>query len=513
MSDTNSTLMLMCTENVYNNNIFHLLGLRTTATPRQIRRKRDDFESAKTLGRDSWKNEFRHLMGNRPVPTSEEIDEAFDHLEDPEYRIISEFFWMWPIGDDDRALDELLAGHKGEAIRIWEQDALSFGKKRSVAQHNLAVVYQFYALDAELQALESDGYLPKDFREAMLSYWEKSFSYWEDLADNDEFWDIYEARMREFDDPRLTGGFNRRFRAAFPVAFDNINAQLAARYAKASRFDDAKRHVDYMSRTMSGLDNVQENMNIIFTPMEQRVNLLIDGYDEKVKANPQQGLEYANKLLAETEEIRRVAEGMLKDGQRIRTGIFTTIFAACNRYQVQYGNKTDEWEGCLKLLMRLKEIACTPDSKKVVEGNIETVKGNIKYDKERNTCWVCQQRKADRKYGIKMYGDVRHEWGRIEWRHGEITVPVCSHCQQEKDAADSRKATGFWITAIIVFIIGCCIAPPAFIVWGIVAAIVGFIVGACVGGDHGFDSRCKEHPAIKEMLAQGWKFGDSPPKN
>ena len=513
MSNNQSLLMRMCTENVYNDNIFHLLGLRTTATPRQIRRRREDFDSAMALSNDSWKNEFRHLMGNRPTPTAEEVSEAFTKIEDPEQRIIAEFFWMWPLDDDDQALNELFQGRKSAAIKIWEQESFGYGKKRSIAQHNLAVCYQFYAIDAELQALDNDGYMPDDFRNTMLSYWEKAFDYWEGLADNDDFWELYEARMREFDDPRLTGGFIRRFRAEFPVAFDNINAQLAARYAKASRFDDAKRHVDYMSRTMSGLDDVQENMNIIFTPMEQRVKMLIDGYDEKVKTNPKQGLEYAIKLLDDTEEIRRIAEGMLKDGQRIRTGIFAAIASACNRYQVQYGNKTEDWQGCLELLNLLKKLACTPESKKVVDGNIETVKGNIKFDKEHNTCWICQERKADCKYGMKMYGEVRKQWGQIHWRHGEIDVPVCSQCKQNKESADGRRATAFWIVAIIAFIIGCCISPQAFILWGVAAMIVGFIAGACAGGDGGFESHCKEHPAIKEMLSKGWKFGDHPPTN
>lgn len=426
MAAMSSTLMRLCNENVYNDNVFHLLGLRTTATPRQIRRKRDDFESAKALGLESWREAFKHLMGNRPIPTSEDVEEAFNHLEDPEYRIVSEFFWMWPLGDDDHALDELADGRRNNALSIWEQEALGFGKKRTIAQHNLAVAYQFYALDAELQALDNGGYMPQEFRTKMLSYWEKSFSYWEEIADNDELWEIFESRMREFDDPRLTGGFIRRFRAEFPVAFDNINAQLAARYAKGSHFGDAKRHVEYMSRTMSGLDDVQENMNIIFTPMEQRVDLLIDGYEEKVKTNPKQGLEYANKLLAETEEIRRVAEGLLKENQRIRTGIFTKIVSACNRYQVQYGNKTEEWEGCRNLLLRLKEIACTPESKKIVEKNIETVDGNIKYDKLQNNCLCCGREGVKSKKTVHLH--TRIVFGN-EWRNLDVDVCMCRMCQ------------------------------------------------------------------------------------
>lgn len=522
MADTSSTLMRMCTEDVYNNNIFHILGLRTTATPRQIRRKRDDFESAKVLGEASWNASFKHLMGNRPIPTTEEVEEAFNLLEDPEKRIVSEFFWFWSTGDDDRALDELSLGRKSSAITIWEQQSLGFGKTRSIAQHNLAVAYQFYALDAEFQALDNDGYVPRDFRDAMLSYWEKAFSYWEELADNDDFWELYEARMREFDDPRLTGGFIRRFRADFPIAFDNINAQLAARYAKASRFNDAKRHVDYMSRTMSGLDDVQENMNIIFTPMEQRVNLLIDGYDEKVKENPKLGLEYAHKLLDETDEIRRIAEGMLKDGQALRTSIFTLIVKACNRYQVQYGNKTDEWEGCLELLMRLKEIACTEESKKIVDGNIETVNENLRVEKEYGTCYFCKKEKADAKhsYSVMLVGERHKEFfsNKVTYKTVSINVPRCPTCAKRHAEASSSKTN-----------IGCSLMGGGAIVGAIVGAIANpkdVFIGAIIGGmimtfvsnlvdkvsdsDSGIDaSGLRGFAPVKKWLDKGYEVAGS----
>ncbi len=117
MSNQNSMLLKMCTENVCNDNIFHVLGLRTSATSRQICCRRDDSESAYSLGGDSWKNEFRQIMCNRALLTYEEICEAFNKLENPESRIDSEFFWMWPSGDIDRALDELASVHRSEAIK------------------------------------------------------------------------------------------------------------------------------------------------------------------------------------------------------------------------------------------------------------------------------------------------------------------------------------------------------------------------------------------------------------
>ena len=113
--------MRLCTENVYNDNIFHLLGIPTTATQRQIRRRKEDVESAHGMGSAAWNREFGHLLGTRSVPTFAEVTEAFEHLSDPEYRIVSEFFWLWTMDDDDAALRDLLDGNQPAAIRTWEQ--------------------------------------------------------------------------------------------------------------------------------------------------------------------------------------------------------------------------------------------------------------------------------------------------------------------------------------------------------------------------------------------------------
>lgn len=503
MSQASSMLMKLCTENLYADNIFHLLGVSIMATPRQIRRKREDFDSAKIMGRESWEREFRHIMGNRSIPTQDEINDAFGHLEDPEYRIVSEFFWVWPTSDEDVAINDLFLGRKRNALQKWEQDALSVGKKRLIAQHNLAVLYHFYALDAELQILACDDYVPEEFRKAMCSYWDKAFAYWENLADNDDFWSIYESRMRAFDDPRLTDRFLRTFRAEFPIAFDNINALVAARYAKLSRFEDAKRHIEYMSRTMSGLDDVQENMNIIFTPMEHRIDLLVDGYETKVKVNPIQGLECANKLLEETEEIRRIAKGLLKENQRIRTGIFTKIVSACNRFLVAYGNKTEDWNDVLKVLVSLHDIACTPDSKKIVESNIETVKNNIKYEETESRCWFCKTEKASTHFDLRMYGDVQRTFNQKRWRSLVIPIPSCEGCCRR-----------FSITRIILNIImpftliAAVMAGSAADSWlvGVGVVVLMIVTYAFLSADN----KCEEYPAVKAAKEKGFRVGEHP---
>ena len=437
MTKSDSVLAKLCTENVYMDNMFHILGVGIDVTPRKLRRRREDIDSAHELGEEAWRNQFKHLLGNCAIPTYQEVCDAFSRIENPEERIVSEFFWFWPTGDGDSSLEDLLAGRKPNAIKAWERGEYAYGKSRIISIHNLAVVYHLYAIDAELQSIAYGGNVPDDYRSKMCSYWDKSFSYWEQLADNDDFWDLFAERVRQFDDPRLAGGFVRRFRQEFPIAFDNINAKLAVEYAKLDVYADAKRHADYMLKTMSGLDDVQSMLNVLFDPMEQKVNRLIDNYDIKARESPSDGLKLADNLLKETEGIRRIAEALLKKGQRIRTVIVTKIVAACNRYQVWYGNKTDDWDGCLRILEFIRPMACTADSESLINKNLTTVRDNIRRDEEENVCLRCKKHKRDcsqfAPQTVKLYGNVQKDpsrQGRVTFSIRKIMVPRCKDCKR-----------------------------------------------------------------------------------
>ena len=186
---------------------------------------------------------------------------------------------------------------------------------------------------------------------------------------------------------------------------------------------------------------------------------------------------------------------MLKDGQRIKTGLFTSIVSACNRYQVQYGNKTEDWKGCLELLMRLKDIACTPDGKKVVDDNIETVKNNADYEKRKNTCWFCGSSISSDKwwYEIKLYGDAYYtefapfKGSRYKYKEVSVKIPCCDKCR-------SKYSVQYWVEWIAnasqklgkednQACVGCSLG----IVGGIIGTIIGLSkkdadVGSAAGG-------------------------------
>ena len=142
MSAEASTLMQLCTENVYNDNIFHLLGLPTLATLRQIRRRREDLEAAHEMNVDAWVREFGHLRGIRAVPSFEEVQVAFERLKDPEFRLVSEFFRAW----DDGGAGEGINPQGGEAREILMKLEARLSGNCGVAVHDTGVLRHKYAV-------------------------------------------------------------------------------------------------------------------------------------------------------------------------------------------------------------------------------------------------------------------------------------------------------------------------------------------------------------------------------
>lgn len=435
--DKTSVLMQVCNENVYRSNPFHVLGLPSNATPKQIRRRKEDLESARELGEQNWINEFTHYLCKEGTPTEAKVNEAFEVLEDPAKRIVAEFFWFWPIEDSDEAMADILGGRHTVAISKWSNAALSFGRKRAIAQHNLAVIYQLLAIEGENKMLEGSSSIKLDTE----GYWCKSFDYWEELADEDDFWSIFEQRMREFDDPRLTGGFVRRIREEFPVAFDNINARFALRYALKDDVVEAQRHVHYMKKTMSGIDDVEQSFETLFEPLERKIVSGIKGCDELLAKDSANGAQCAEQLLTLSNDIVTAANYLLDADNPLRCRILEGIFQACNNYLVAFGNQTKKWKECLDLNERLKPLACTDALRKRVEENGKILEGNVEDAIDETICFSCGKRNGEKrlfggvvtisKKAVALYGNIQRNYesfGGVRFSKHDIEVPCCEKC-------------------------------------------------------------------------------------
>ena len=446
----------ICNATVYAMNPFHLLGLSPFSNSRSVRRRREDLESAEAMGATGWKDEFKHLLGNTQVPSPEMVAAAFRRIEDPQQRLVDEFFWFWPIDErNDEALDALQEGKKTVAEKLWKKEEKSSDIRRAViAKHNVAVYNHFYAIDCEWQFIENDmgeADSPDDHAK-MCKYWDAALERWEDLADDEDFWDVVKERVAVINDKRLTTGFIRRMRDEFPVAFDRINGDLAVEYAKLpGKHAETERHLRYMNESHQGLDDVDATLDAIFDPIEREVDLLTRESIRVRNATPHSALSAARTLLQNTEGIRKMADEMLGKDHPKRRKIFDKIASECNFCQVAYGTKTKQWEECLKFIKEVIPLACDEELIGVLNDNLKIVTQNFEDYKRDNYCWFCQKHPADPKLAveIKMYGDVQIQTQmfssqyRATWRNITVAVPRCRCCEDAKRKRDA-EASDAW---------------------------------------------------------------------
>jgi hypothetical protein len=474
----------------------------------------DDLKSA---AESNDHDENTHAFALKSPPTEDLIRDATRRLNDPERRIVDEFFWFWPLDwshkGTDRALIALHNGDKDTAFTAWF-DAVEEDEEPAslVAKHNLAVMYQMVALDSEILALKSE--LSAEQLAKVVKYWTTCFKWWEELAEDETFWSLVSDRIRQLDDQRLTTGFARRMRATFPVAFDRINAMLAMQYAEKAKYDHARRHIAYMNATHQGADDVDRVISDILKPLEARINSAAEEAVGQGKKDPTKGAEIVRKLLGATGQPLVIARNILEEGHAIRSYLFEHVYDTCFSLMIAYGNKTEDWHTCVEVLKLTEPLAVTPEARERLRTNINQAEENQKQKELHERCWFCKKTKTNPQQVIEvpMYGDVRREreFGgtNVTWRQWTAKVPRCISCKEAHG-----KVAGTMTGALAGAAIGTAILP-----------VIGSAIGIFAGGALGKlvdkkmrlpdgvtpESEKANYPPIRDLLKQGWAFGERP---
>ncbi len=427
-------LTARCNAQVYAKNIFHILGIPTNATARDVRRRREDLDSAHIYGKSAWDAAFPHLFPGRTIPSKDEVDEAFLRLEDPLSRLIDEFFWFWPRpvnGARDDGIFAMLQGNWSVANGLWAQARHSTASEEDalIAEHNLGVFWSLKAISAEFEesAVSSDG-------EEADFCWEKAFKHWEAVSDSDGFWDAVSGRVLDIADPRLTTGFVQNMRQEFPIAFDRINADFVVHYAKKGKESHANRHFAYIKKTHAGMDDIDTTLGTLVSPLEKTVELALAQAQKATKDNPSTALDAATKLLDSTREVVAVLRHIPYEFPQRHT-LLDSIARQCNSCQVIYANATGDWESCLSVLTAIIDMPQDIKLKALIESNHEVCKKNAVADKELNTCFLCGKRLKQSEHHdavLKMYGNVRRSqqvYGQVEYQKKEVRISCCINCK------------------------------------------------------------------------------------
>ena len=373
-------LLTASTPTVYRHNAFRITGLTVDASPREIKRRIDDLKAAEEMG--DAEEEHSHAFALEPPPTMEQIREAAQRLQDPERRVIEEFFWFWPEewggGKKDPVMRSMLNGDKDTAFKTWSTTVSNDHSHAStVAKHNLAVMYQLVALDSEYYALEGD--LEEDQHETISKYWRTCFKWWEELTEDEAFWSLVTDRIRMLDDPRLTTGFARRMRASLPEAMDKINAMLAISFIERGKSDLAENHVDYMLETHQGQDDVAGTMAHVAEPLLQRIRTAVEHAEKDSMASASRANQSATNLLHVATQPIHILRKFLSQDDVALTDTCNAVAYACLHCARAYSHATEDWKGILSILEGARGMALTPDAVEEVTDALRNARQNAAF--------------------------------------------------------------------------------------------------------------------------------------
>jgi len=528
---------------LYRENAFRVSGLPVESGPREISKHLDKLRMAQKYGATDTQRTPLMMI---PPPDEQALRNALHKLNDPEKRLIDEFFWFWPNRLGQSRNDDVLAlladGHIDNASQRWlimEQDSESL-----VSMHNLAVLYHCLALDIEAAAFIRA--LTYEEVSRANRYWDLAFKRWKIVLDHEPFWSRLSARIRAFDDPRLTTGLARRMRECLPLALLSINADLAVRFAEAGDMAGAKRQLAVMSSwdleaAGAGREDKEDNkktcllgitggvaleaLKRALETLRQRIKSICRSAKTKTDKDGAQGSVAANDLLEQANPLLKILDALLPAEDVTREAAFDEVAGVALRCNIEFGNKTDKWKDSLKLLKRVKPIAATQALKSRIQDNLDTVNNNFVYC----TCWFCQENPAEMSAALEvpMYGNVvrtpTYSGTHIQYRHGNMSVPRCGVCEKVHVRLTARLTIWMTVGGVVGFIVPLIIlraqadrsSDGGWVLICMLLCGIGIGIGrlkARKGSPSGIrpKSAAKEFPSIRKLYAEGWSFGTKP---
>ncbi|MBU0570053.1 hypothetical protein KKB40_04735 [Patescibacteria group bacterium] len=152
------------------NNAYHLIGLDTTASQRDILKRSK--EIIKRLGIDDLPEYNLDVGLFNDFRTEEATKEAIQKLQTPKKRIKEYFFWLQIADNIDKQAFGLLKLKDFEnALRVWENVAEDGGTKYYFYKKNLAILYCL------LLSIDDNK-----------NYLRESLAIWKKLVESDKFW-------------------------------------------------------------------------------------------------------------------------------------------------------------------------------------------------------------------------------------------------------------------------------------------------------------------------------------
>ncbi len=378
-SDECKALLETSTPYVYRQNAFRITGLPADVSIRDIKRRIDDLKHAEEIGDAA--DEHSHAYALKPPPTLADIREAAQILQDPERRIIQEFYWFWPLewgsGKNDPALVALNKGDITSAFNTWKQTSNGLPESaKLVYKHNLAILYQLVVLDHELANFQKN--LSEESLKKVKDYWSASSLYCKEILQDDLFWKLVSNRIISVGDPRLTVDLSVRIRKTLPKALHKISGQLALIYVEHGKSDMAGKHAEYIAATYQGLaDDISTTFKLITKPTQKRILDAVAIAKETAERQPDKAADAATDLFKAVAKPLVILEKFLSLKDHTLIDLRDAVADAGLSCQKAFARKQKDWKRCLSILDNAKAFAISEDIRERIAEQYSAIQGTI----------------------------------------------------------------------------------------------------------------------------------------
>jgi hypothetical protein len=359
---------------LYRLNAFRITELPVDSTQKDIQRQVEKIQMEERLG--VRRKSSSRLLALNPPPDIYMFQEAIQRLNDPERRLIDEFFWFWPHqlgqGRADAALLVLSEGNIRKAAEMWIKQE-NYYSENNVSMHNMAVLFHAAALD--LESSDSSKALSEENIKIRNLYWESAFRRWKTLLDHEGFWSRLTARIRDFDDPRLTTGTARKIRSSLPLALLLINAELALQAAKNEDVSEVNRQLNNMKTSGFNSDIIEEALTRKAEPTREQIKILCKNAERDSKEKPI----LVQQLIEQTAPFLMILDTLLPLGSAARDGAHDQVALQALSCLVVFINETQNWQVSLLQIKKVLPLASSESVKKKIRDNMEIINNNFVY--------------------------------------------------------------------------------------------------------------------------------------
>ena len=522
-------LMEMATPELYHRLPFRLLELPTDATVRDITKRRQVMEMAARNQLAAPPGPAQWLPPASP-PDDHDVREAGHALQDALRRIVHEFFWFWPLrpGERDEALQALHAGDAGLAVQHWESVAEGDAGALAAAQHNLAVMSFYGALETDHKIISTPEHRTKDRLARGLEHWSNAWGWWNHVLEgNHGLWDRVGDRIRAINDPALPPDAVLGLRQHLPAALAVVHLRSVLRLQGAGMDAQARQSMQCLALDGSLQPALEEARRTVLDPLRKTISDACDQAEKQAAQDKEKGTEILDALLERTSRPLEQISGLVPDKHPLRESARDQVALAALTCQITYGNKTEDWKTSEKYLERILAIASGDTAKQRISKNLEIVRKNREGSALLTQCWFCGESDAKEACQVeyKMHGDIKKEWAgfnqyRLTWKQGTIKVPRCQHCKDVHKGSETAAGVGgcgFLLGILIAIIVGYNSTPEkgflTFAVLAVVCLIMAVSVKMLSPKARGLKRSHREFPLIKELLSDGWSFGEKPSTN